>query len=41
MNFSLMELKELSFCNLINILLSQVAPEERTAKQSDIDAFLR
>ena len=41
MNFSLAELKELTFCNLINILLSQVAPEEREAKQTDIDAFLR
>ena len=41
MNFSFAELKEISFCSLINILLSLVAPEERTAKQSDIDAFLR
>ena len=41
MNFSIEELKELSFCALINILLCQVGTKEKEASQKDIDALLR
>ena len=39
LNFSFAELREMSFCTLLNILLSNVKNDEKEATQKDIDNF--